>query len=751
MMRRIFIFVGVGFSAATAQAQNAPLDFETARLERRLVAKRASDTINIDAFLDEADWVDAPLATGFIQNDPREGEPATHQTEVRILYDDDNFYFGVVAHDDEPDRLIVNDLTRDFNARAGDVFGIILDTFHDERNGYMFETSPVGAKFDAQFVNEGLEFNRDWDGVWHVQSRVTETGWVTEIAIPFKTLRFNDDESQTWGVNFLRRNRRLNEDSFWAPIPRIHTFARVSLAGTVEELRGLRARRDLKVTPYLTGDLTREGTASTEGNIDGGIDAKLAVGSGLRLDLTLNTDFAQVEADVQQINLTRFSLFFPEKRDFFLENSGIFRFGPPTDPRVQQFQAAFGSVATPSNLRGGQSRGNDLLLFFSRRIGLSEEGQPIPVIGGGRFTGRSGAYEMGFLNLQTGDEPGLIGDSLAANGDNFTVARIRRNILGYSDIGVMFINRANMKTDHYNRAFGLDANFRITPAIDINGYAAKTATNNLSGDDFAARLAWSYNGRLWQIRNAFSTLQDNFNPEVGFAPRIGVKRTSAFLGYRYRPSWARNVLREISPHVEFEYFTDQENVVVSRYLNAHVSLQMQNGGVFDAGLNTNLEQPPEDFAIHPDVTIPAGFHTFNELFAILFTDPSRTVSGNVRVSTGDFYSGTRKALLLGAVLRLGAKFSTQVAWSYNDIKLAEGEFTTHLLTTRFAYNFSTNVFLNGLVQYNNVSAEWSANVRFNIIHRPLSDFFVVYNDLRDENGVVKDRAVIAKYTYLFSF
>ena len=251
-------------------------------------------------------------------------------------------------------------MTRDFNARAGDVFGIILDTFHDERNGYMFETSPAGAKFDAQFVNEGREFNRDWDGVWHVQSRVTETGWVTEIAIPFKTLRFNDDESQTWGVNFLRRNRRLNEDSFWAPIPRIHTFARVSLAGTVEELRGLRARRDLKVTPYLTGDLTREGTASTEGNIDGGIDAKLAVGSGLRLDLTLNTDFSQVEADVQQINLTRFSLFFPEKRDFFLENSGIFRFGPPTDPRVQQFQAAFGSVATPSNLRGGQSRGNDL-------------------------------------------------------------------------------------------------------------------------------------------------------------------------------------------------------------------------------------------------------------------------------------------------------------------------------------------------------------------------------------------------------
>ena len=753
MCRRTVVLVCLllSVSARMGAQESAPIDFETARFERRLTAKRTAGAIVIDGRLDEADWRNAPLATDFLQNDPREGEPASAATEVRVLYDDENLYFGAIAYDAEPDKLVINDLTRDFNARAGDSFGIVLDTFHDERNGYMFQTNPAGAKFDAQFINEGREFNMNWDGVWYAESRVTELGWITEIAIPFKTLRFNDAAPQVWGINFLRCNRRLNENSYWAPLPRIHNFARVSLAGTLQGLSGLKRQRDIKVTPYAKGDVLQDADVATSTHFDGGLDAKLAIGSGLRLDLTLNTDFSQVEADVQQINLTRFSLLFPEKRDFFLENSGIFRFGPPTDPRVSQFQASFGSVASPSNLRGGQARGDDMFFFFSRRIGLSEEGVPIPVIGGGRLTGRVGQYDVGFLNMQTGEASGLTGDSLSANGDNFTVARVRRNIFGNSDIGVMFLNRTNMNTDHYNRGFGIDGNFRISPEIDINAYIVKTSTKGLSGDDYAGRLAWTYDSRLWQLRNAISTLQDNFNPEMGFAPRIGVKRSSNLIGYHYRPAWWRGFLREINPHFEFEYFVDQENVVVSRYLNAHVSLQMQNGGFFEFGLNTNLEQPQEDFPIHPDVTIPPGFYTFNEIFGMVFTDPSRMFSGNARVSTGDFYSGTREAVSLGAVAKLGAKISVKFGWSYNDVELLEGAFKTHLITTRFAYNFSTNMFLNGLVQYNNLSKEWSANIRFNLIHRPLSDIFLVYNDLRDESGMVKDRAFIAKYTYLFSF
>ncbi len=520
------------------------IDYETAHLERRLVARRATGRIVIDGILSERDWVDAPIATHFIQNDPREGEPATYDTEVRFLYDDDNLYFGAIARDKEPARIIVNDLKRDFNTRSGDVFGIVLDTFHDERNGFMFETNPAGAKFDGQFVNEGQEFNSNWDGVWFVKSRVTEEGWVTEISIPLKTLRYGDEDPQTWGINFIRRTRRLNEDSYWSPLPRIHRFTRVSLAGTLEGLEGLHSRRDIKVTPYGKGSVNEDAGIPTDGKLDAGVDAKLGIGGSLRLDLTLNTDFSEVEADVQQINLTRFSLFFPEKRAFFLENSGIFRFGPPQNQRNTQFQSSFGTSA--SNLAGGQSRGEDLLFFFSRRIGLTDDGEQIPVTGGGRLTGRMGAFDVGFLNIQTG-KADLNEESLAGNGDNFTVMRVKRNIFANSDIGVIFINRNNMTTDHSNQGIGADANFRLSPEVNVNTYIAKTRTTGLSGDDLAGRIAFGYEGRLFELQNAYSTLQDNFNPEVGFAPRIGVKRSSNYFGYHYRPDWLPGSLRGDQP------------------------------------------------------------------------------------------------------------------------------------------------------------------------------------------------------------
>ncbi len=259
------------FLAARSGAEESKsIDYETARFERKLLAKRATGPIQIDGELEEEDWKGAPVATHFIQNEPHEGEPATYDTEVWFLYDDQNLYFGVVAHDAEPDKIIVNDLTRDFNTRSGDVFGLVLDTFHDERNGFMFETNPAGALFDAQFVNEGREFNQNWDGVWYVKSRVTESGWVTEMAIPLKTVRFQDVDRQTWGLNFVRRTRRLNEDSYWAPLPRIHRFTRLSLAGTLEDLEGLSPRRDIKVTPYGKVDVNDAADLPTDSDLDAG-------------------------------------------------------------------------------------------------------------------------------------------------------------------------------------------------------------------------------------------------------------------------------------------------------------------------------------------------------------------------------------------------------------------------------------------------------------------------------------------------
>src|SRR5882672_2949149 len=313
--------------AAQPPRPAAAIDYETIHLEKQLTAVRAIGDITLDGALDEAAWREAPVANGFIQNDPREGNPATYDTDVRILYTDDALYFGVFAHDMEPSKIIVSDLKKDFNVGSSDGFRIVLDTFHDGRNGYQFATNPAGAKWDSQMSSEGRDNNSNWDGIWDVKTRLTETGWVAEIRIPFRTLKFGDADPQVWGINFERKLRRLNEDSYWSPIPRIYDAQRVSLAGTLEGLRGLHAGKNIRVKPYALTSGSRITTRPMAGDFQGGVDVKYGVTSGLVWDFTVNTDFSQVEADEQQVNLTRFNLFFPEKRDFFLENQGIFNFG----------------------------------------------------------------------------------------------------------------------------------------------------------------------------------------------------------------------------------------------------------------------------------------------------------------------------------------------------------------------------------------------------------------------------------------
>ncbi len=384
----------VALTSVTALAATAdnPIDYNTARLNRKLIATRAAGPIELDGRLDEPSWLTAPVAKNFIQNDPREGEPATFDTEVKLLYDDDSLFIGVFAKDDRPDEIIINELRKDFNTGTSDNFQIVIDTFHDERNGYQFAVNPAGAKWDSQMSNEGRDQNSNWDGVWDVRARVGEDGWYAEIRIPFRTLKFGQESLQTWGINFQRRLRRLNENSYWSPVQRIYGLSRVSMAGTVEGLQGLRPGNNLRVKPYALASSSRVGTADNDGDFEAGLDVKYGVTSGLTWDFTVNTDFSQVEADEQQINLTRFSLFFPEKRDFFLENSGIYQFG------------VVGRAVAGGGGGGRQNPSQDMILFFSRQIGLSESGSAIPILGGTRLTGRAGGYSMGALNIQQREE-----------------------------------------------------------------------------------------------------------------------------------------------------------------------------------------------------------------------------------------------------------------------------------------------------------------------------------------------------------
>ena len=297
----------------------------------------------------------------------------------------------------------------------------------------------------------------------------------------------------------------------------------------------------------------------------------------------------------------------------------------------------------------------------------------------------------------------------------------------------------------------MDGNFRLNPAMDVNAYIAETATPELEGDDLAGRIAYAFTSRSLNFSASYSSLQDNFNPEVGFAPRLGVRRARANVLYRYRQPWWRGIVREIGPSLDFDHFTDQQGKVVSRYVNVRVSFRLQSGGLVALGRRGSLEQPTDPFEIHPTTTIEPGFYTFGDNFFTVFTDPSQLLSSNVSISSGDFYSGKKQTYRLGVALKLGGRLTAEAAWSFNDVDVDEGAFTTHLVTTRFIYAFSTRMFLNGLVQYNSVTEEWSSNIRFNFIYRPLSDFFLVYNERQDDRGQRIDRALIAKFTYLFDF
>jgi len=729
----VCIISGAMAAAVPSFAQQPPLDYSTAHLERRLNAVRATGPITLDGALDEAAWGEAPLATNFIQNDPREGQPATYDTEVRVLYDDNALYFGVFAKDAEPGQLIVNDLKKDYNTGGSDGFTVILDTFHDGRNGYQFATNPAGAKWDAQMANEGRENNVNWDGIWDVATTIAELGWYAEMRIPFRTLKFTGGDLQSWGVNFERKLRRMNEDSYWAPLPRIYDLRRVSMAGTIEGFRGLRPGMNLRFKPYAASASNQLAGRKTIGDFDGGIDVKYGVTSGLVWDFTVNTDFSQVEADEQQVNLTRFSLFFPEKRDFFLENSGIFQFG------------GGGQGGT-----GGINR-SEMQLFFSRQIGLSPAGGAIPILGGTRLTGRQGAYSIGVLNIQQREQG-------ATPGANFTALRLRRDILSNSDIGAVLLNK-EQGGPAFNRVAGIDANFRFG-FLTLNGYAAKTFSpdgtlRSSGGNEFAQKAQFNYQSRTWQATSSYSGVGERFHDEMGFVPRRGVNNFDGRFGPYFRPARLSKWLRQTQPHWEVDVFTRQDGGGLdTSYQGYHWNLQFQDGSFTEVGVNPQIEDIQEPFTINSSrgVSVNAGRYEFTEYFWMWNTSNAARVSMNTRLATGPFYDGYRRAYNLGPSVRINENFNAAVNLQLNDIELSTGAFVSKLVTGRVNYNFNTKMFFNALVQYNTDNSQWTSNLRFNIIHRPLSDFFLVYNERRDERtGKMLSRAVIAKMTYLMAF
>ena len=437
---------------------------------RRSVFAIATPTpITLDGALDEEVWRKAQPAVDFVQAEPHEGQLATEITEVRLVFDGEALYVGVACHDAAGAAgIIINDIRKDFVTGEQDSFEMILDTFADRRNGFVFAVNAVGAKSDSQIANEGRDVNASWDAVWSVATRTGADGWSAEIRIPFKTLRFTPGAGRVWGVNFSRRIRRKNELDFWSPVPRVYNLYRASLGGTLDGLPDASQGRNLRIKPFVAADATRAaGGDDFSTGAHAGLDVKYGVTPSLTLDLTVKPDFAQAEADEQQVNLTQFSLYYPEKREFFLENSGTFYFGDiPRESRIGTAR-----FSPPEE---------EVLLFFSRRIGLTDDGQAIPIAAGARLTGRAGAYGVGLMTIQTQSFNG-------EPGDNYTVVRGRRDILNNSDVGAIFLSRQSSdNSGDYNRVAGADANFRFLRALSINSFIAKSDTPGASEGELAA-------------------------------------------------------------------------------------------------------------------------------------------------------------------------------------------------------------------------------------------------------------------------
>ncbi len=717
---------------------------------RTMAAAETHAPITIDGALDEPVWRDAEPATGFVQAEPHEGQPASEATEVRLAFDRDALYVAVRCADATPGGLIVNDIRKDFVAGEQDTFEVILDTFADRRNGFVFVVNPAGAKSDTQIANEGRDVNSSWDAVWSVATRVDSNGWTAELRIPFKTLRFERGADRIWGVNFSRRIRRKNEVDYWSPVPRVYNLYRAGLAGTLTGLPDASQGRNLRIKPWIAGDTTRPVGGAFEHDAHAGLDVKYGVTPSLSLDVTVRPDFAQAEADEQQVNLTQFSLFFPEKREFFLENSGMFYFGDI--PRESRLGSA--RFAPPEE---------EILLFFSRRIGLTDSGDAIPIAAGGRLTGRAGGTGVGLMTIQTesvGERPG----------DNYTVLRGRRDVLRNGDIGAIFLSRQSADSSasiystalgaaapSHNEVAGVDANFRFVRALSINGFLARSFTPGATRGEMAGKGSITWNANNLHTQYSLLSIGDDFRDDIGFIKRTGIRKHFVDFGIRHRPERLRKYgIRELHPHTRYNIYTDQSNVKVSHTNHVAMSVFFENGANVEFAVNPRFERILTPFRVRADQAFDAGAYGWTEYNLLVETNHSRMVSASLDLTTGGFWTGTQRATKLGVIVRPSYHLSFDAAVQRNDIDLPfpMHAFVTNLVTSRVNYAFNTRTFLDTLLQYNTDLRQFSANIRFDLIHRPLSDLFVVFKEQRLTDArtpIAPGRGLILKYTHLLSF
>ena len=709
-------------AVAPAIAAGQDVDLDAVRATKRVAAVRTSDPIVVDGVLDEPAWQTAQPATDFYQQAPDEFSPSTERTDVRFLYDDDVLYVGAVMYDPEPERLVTNELQRDFGGFQNDVLALIFDTFLDKRSAYAFMVNPGGAQRDLQVAENGRRTDANWDGAWIVRTRIRADGWSLEFALPFKTLRFSDRDNQDWGLNLMRIVRKKYEFSTWSPVPRQLSHYAIGYGGVLTGIGGIRRGRDLRITPFTTAQFNRTGPATRgwDGKGDGGVDVKWGVTSSLLIDASLRTDFSQVEADEQQINLTRFSLFFPEKRQFFLENSASFQVG----------------------LSATEEERSDFVPFFSRRIGLSSTGQPVPVLGGLRLTGRAAREGIGVLTVQTGD-------SDEGPGANFTVARITHDLTSSSSVGAVYLGRETPGSNSFNRVGGIDLRLEPTRTIEIEAFALRSESVGRD-DDWAGRTSVRLDTNTNRLRAGLVHIGDAFRNDLGFVRRRGVG--SIFGSYErvVRPSNTRGLVREHSVGADVDSTSDDRyEQSLTRVASLNYDVSFRDGGNLRTRVSSTSDRLDAPFSVASGLTIQPGTYAYDTWRVGYSSDSSARLSGNASVEAGEFWTGHQKTAGGGVRFRFDEHIAASASLSRNIIDLPQGSFGANLARFRLDWSFTPRMFLNAFVQYNGQGDSWLSNIRFNFIHRPLSDIYVVWNETRLPTET--RRALMLKYTHLVAF
>ena len=706
---------------------------ETERELPRMSAHRTSEEIKVDGVFDESVWQNVEPIRQLYQIQPDQGEPATEQSEVRILYDDKKLYFGFIFFDSEMDKIVANDMRRDSpGLRSNDYGFLLLDTYNDRRNAVFFRFTPVGGIEDTAVSNSGGSLNHSWDIVWECRCRINEDHWTAEIAIPFSQLRFERSDVMNWGVNFGREIARKQEIDAWNEAPKTYgglAKYRTAYFGTLEGLEGITPSRHLELLPYvLPGAGYGSSTEETEGVFETGVDLKYGVTPNLTADLTVNTDFAQVEADQEQVNLTRFSLFFPEQRPFFLEGASIFDVGIP---------------------RPSFRRPPPLLLFYSRRIGLAG-GRAIPILGGGKMTGKIGPYGIGVLNVFTDkyekDVPGVSPENIFSEPrTNYSVARVNRDILKGSTVGGIFINKQD--TDAYNRTAGLDFSYRPTREINIQGLWSRTFEADVLGNSNAFFIGGDWRTNLFRLDGSYTDIGEDFNPEVGYIQRRDIRRFRGDASYTPWPG--KFGIREIQIGPEIDLVLTQENELETQEITFDTRFEFETGEDLGFQVKNTTENLDRNFRIQ-GVNIPTDDYNFTSFQTSIRTSSSRMIAARMQVEFGEFYHGTRRGFLIDAIARPTARLSIEPFIEFNRITLPDEEFDANAFGGRIGYSFSTTLFTKLFTQWSTDRDVFSANFLVNYIYRPGSDFYLVFDqsyDTRDGGIKLLGWTVVGKMTY----